>query len=145
MPRYIVKAVVSRIGSPPTTRFIPLELFELWKSHMKFAYGFDVAEVQGGEWRPAQSATARDSDVDGSYLVVEVIVAGQIRGVPSRVERFFPASELTDILPKFLAHYGIDSGRPEQMSSVQIIQGIFRTPSTPQITADVSTAPKRGH
>lgn len=95
---------------------------------MKFAYGYEVADEQTGVWNPAGPA-APEQDIDCGDPVVEVIIiTGRVRGVPARVERFFPESELTAILPKFLAHYGLDSSRPEHMASVRILQGILKLP-----------------
>ena len=144
MQRNIVKAMVSRTGCPATARFVPLEIFELWKSHMSSAYGYDVADEQTGHWSPSRERATADDAVDGGDAVVEVIVTKLVSGIPTQVERFFLGSELTDILPKFLSHYGIDPDRPEQMSSVRIIQGVLSPPPGNRMPGDGSRAVPKG-
>lgn len=93
---------------------------------MSSAYGYEVVEAEPGEWSPARGEAPALERVGVGDCVARVIVTRRAGGIPTRVERFFLASELDAILPKFLAHYGINPARSEEMSLVDVVRGTLR-------------------
>lgn len=121
--RYLVKAMISRSGQDPAPRYVPLEIFELWKSHMATAYGYHVTSASIGTWTPDDPAGSVAGIDSGGEGVAEVSVA-RLRGtIHDRADRFFSCAELAVILPRFVAHYGIDAADPAQMAAVSVTPG----------------------
>jgi len=121
--RYLVKAVVARQGQCASARYIPLDIFELWKSHMSAAYGYQVSLETIGSWTSDDHGSATPPDLAGSEAVAEVTVLRRNTAIEDRAVRFFPQAELGAILPRFLAHYGIDPADPASMALVSVTPG----------------------
>jgi hypothetical protein len=119
--------MVSRAGQDPTVRYVPLDIFELWKSHMAAAYGYDVTSESIGTWTAEAHGGAADDSRDEA--VAEVTVTRRTGEIESQAERFFSCAELEMILPRFLAHYGIDAADPVQMAAVAVTPGRLIVPA----------------
>ncbi len=130
MTLYLAKALLSRQGTPGTLRFIPLEIFDLWKTHMQNAHDYQVRLVQVSLWvateepqeeEPRTAAGAREP-------VVRVSIYRKVSGVEVPVERYFAEEDLDRVLPKFLAHYGLTSADAMGASRVRIKKGVLLPP-----------------
>ncbi len=127
MPFYLVKALLSRQGTPATLRFIPLEIFDLWKTHMQKAHDCQVRLVQVSLW------VATDEDADEATRppggarepVVKVSICRKMSGVSIPVERFFAEEDLSRVLPKFLSHYGLTSADSMDVARVRLERGVL--------------------
>ena len=120
--RYLVKAIVARKGQDPSARYVPLDIFELWKSHMAAAYGYQVTSQSTGAWM-ANGSDAAGPPEPHVEAVVAVTVHKRTGFIENRAERFFSSAELEGILPRFLAHYGIDTASAAQMAAVTFTPG----------------------
>jgi len=90
-----------------SVRYIPLEIYDLWKNLMVEKHGFDVEEDCTSLW----------FDIDGDPHVnyadtnyhkvirLSVWVYSESDGMFRKVTRFFPLESYDDIKPRFLAHY----------------------------------------
>ncbi len=130
MTLYLAKALLSRQGTPATLRFIPLEIFDLWKTHMHNAHDYQVRLVQVSLW------VATDQDADEAVRqpagarepVVRVSIFRKVSGIDVPVERYFAEEDLERVLPKFLAHYGLTSADAMGTSQVRLKRGVLLPP-----------------
>jgi hypothetical protein len=129
MNKYLVKALVAKEGKPASLRFVPLEIFDLWKSHMQSAYHYRVSAVEVSLWISADP-TESELVLAGSRgeRIIEVRLSKKIGTVAMPVERYFLEEDMMRLLPTFLAHYGIDSSNADAMARVHFQRGYFVQP-----------------
>jgi hypothetical protein len=129
MNKYLVKALVAKEGKPASLRFVPLEIFDLWKSHMQSAYHYRVSAVEVSLWISADP-TESELVLAGSRgeRIIEVRLSKKIGTVAMPVERYFLEEDMMRLLPTFLAHYGIDSSNADAMARVHFQRGYFVHP-----------------
>ena len=131
MNKFLVKALVSHEGRPASLRFVPLEIFELWKAHMQNTHDYQVRTVQVSLWVAAGAAEEAASPRDSApprEAVVSVLLRKKAGTASIPVERFFAEEEIERILPRFLSHYGIRADDPVGMAEVRIQRGFFLRP-----------------
>jgi hypothetical protein len=125
--KYLVKARVEREGSRgDSIRFVPLEIFDLWKSHMKATHGCEISTVQISLWVVAESGGAALAGTPSASRerVVEVRFVKKVGSATMPVERYIPQDDLETVLPILLAHYGIRIEDAED-SGVVLRPGFF--------------------
>jgi hypothetical protein len=127
MNQYLVKALLSRQGKSATLRFVPLEIFELWKQHMQNNHDYQVRLVQVSLWVGTRESENDAPKPAGSPKepVVKVSISKKVGGVEVPVERYFPEADVDRVLPKFLAHYGLTSADSMDAARVRMERGIF--------------------
>ncbi len=129
MNKYLVKALVAREGKPASFRFVPLEIFDLWKGHMQNSYHYRVTAVEVSLWIAADSPESRQGISDTrAERVAKVSLTKHVGQVGMPVERYFLEEDLDKVLPVFLAHYGILCKDPKAMAGVGIRRGFFLQP-----------------
>jgi len=130
MTLYLAKALLSRQGTPATLRFIPLEIFDLWKTHMQNAHDYQVRLVQVSLWVATEEPVDEASRalVAAREPVVRVSIFRKVSGVDVPVERYFAEEDLDRILPKFLSHYGLTSADAMGASRVRMKRGVLLPP-----------------
>ncbi len=127
MNLYLVKALLSRQGKSATLRFIPLEIFELWKTHMQNTHDYQVRLVQVSLWVASEEAgdALPRTPGGGRELVVRVSISRKVSGIDVPAERYFAEADLDRVLPKFLAHYGLTSADSMDTARVRIERGVL--------------------
>jgi len=107
--KYLVKARVEREGGATSVRFVPLEIFDLWKTHMKANHGSEIAAVQISLWVVAESGgqALAGTPIAARERVVEVRFVKKVGPATMPVERYIAHEELDRVLPILLSHYGI--------------------------------------
>ena len=130
MTLYLAKALLSRQGTPATLRFIPLEIFDLWKTHMQNAHDYQVRLVQVSLWvaTDQDSGEASRQPAGAKEPVVRVSIFRKVSGIDVPVERYFAEEEIEGVLPKFLAHYGLKSADAMGTSQVRLKRGVLLPP-----------------
>jgi hypothetical protein len=126
--KYLVKALISRPGQSASVRFVPLEIFDLWKSHMCHTHDYQITAVQTSMWVRASDELSEQFRYSGREAVVGVFLKKKVGSVAMPVERYFSQDEVDRILPKFLSHYGISTADSAAMSQVSIVRGFFLAP-----------------
>ena len=106
----IVRCMVRKNGAgtgPGSVRYIPLEVYDLWKNLMVARHGFAVQEDCTSLW----------FDIDGDPHVnyadtnyhkvvrLSIWIYSDPDGMFRKVTRYFPLEGYDDIKPRFLAHY----------------------------------------
>jgi len=129
--KYLVKALVSQEGKSASLRFIPLEIFDLWKSYMQNVHDYLVRALQVSLWVPVEALEGPSPAhfaAGQREAVVNVSLKKKVGSVTMPVERYFAEEELDKILPRFLAHYGIQADDAQCRSRVQTMRGYFLQP-----------------
>ncbi len=130
MTLYLAKALLSRQGTPATLRFVPLEIFDLWKTHMQNTHDCQVRLVQVSLW-VATEGTPQETQrtaAGAKEPVVKVSITRSISGVDVPVERYFAEEDLDRVLAKFLSHYGLTSADSMDAAHVQLERGVLLPP-----------------
>lgn len=106
----IVRCLVSRPDdrSPAkSVRYVPLEVFELWRNLMTCKHDFKVEEDCVSLWFDIDgdpSVTYADANYEKVVRVL-LSVYSQEDGMFRRITRYFPAGSYSEIKPRFLSHY----------------------------------------
>ena len=90
-----------------SARYIPLEIFGLWEFLMKQRHGFEVLDVRASLWldmEDAPEAAYSDNPFDRVTEVTAFVYSSR-DDMFSRVCRYFPTEDVTDLKPIFLSHY----------------------------------------
>jgi hypothetical protein len=130
MNKYLVKALVSRQGESASVRFVPMDIFELWKAHMQHTHDYQIRPLQVSLWVATEAlddATMRTAGIVREP-VVKVSVVKKVGTFDVPVERYFSEADMNSILPKFLAHYGLKSADSMDTARVRLTRG-FLLPS----------------
>jgi len=127
MNQYLVKALLSRQGKSATLRFVPLEIFELWKNHMQNNHDYQVRLVQVSLWVETGESDNAAPKILGNAKepVVKVSINKKVGGVDVPVERYFAEADVERVLPKFLAHYGLTDADSMDAARVRLERGVF--------------------
>jgi hypothetical protein len=106
----IVRCLVKKNGTeagPGSVRYIPLEIFGLWKNLMVARHGFAVEEDCTSLWFDIDGdphVNYADTNYD-KVVRLSIWVYSDSDGMFRKVTRFFPLEGYDDIKPCFLAHY----------------------------------------
>ncbi len=90
-----------------SVRYIPLDVFNLWKLLMTAKHGFQVESDCTSLWFDIDG-DPNVKYVDSNYepvIRLRLWVYSEEAGMFREITRYFPASEYARIKPNFLAHY----------------------------------------
>jgi hypothetical protein len=91
----------------PTTRYIPLEIFDLWQHMMDSRHGFDVEEARASLWldmEDSPEAAYEEQNYDRVTEVTLFVYSGR-DDMFTRVCRYFPSHEVEQTKEILLTHY----------------------------------------
>jgi hypothetical protein len=106
----IVRCTVSPRGGKTgqsTARYVPLEIFELWRHLMTRRHGFEVNDDCTSLWFDIDGdphVNYSDSNYE-KVVRISLWIYSEEDGMFTRVTRYFPLEAYPDIKPRFLAHY----------------------------------------
>ena len=106
----VVRCRVSKNGSGPaveSVRYVPLDVFDLWKHLMTSRHGFEIVEEQVSLWFDIDGdphVSYSDSDYE-KVLRLSMWVYSDKDRMFRKVVRYFPESDYSDIRSAFLSHY----------------------------------------
>ena len=106
----IVRCVVCKRGSGhscSSVRYVPLEIFRLWKHLMTDRHGFDVADECLSLWFDIDgdpNITYAESNYE-QVTRVSLRVYSESDAMFHEVTRYFPTNSYPAIRPLFLSHY----------------------------------------
>ena len=106
----IVRCKVSRDGEdgpPESVRFVPLEVFRLWKHLMTGKHNFAVRDECVSIWFDIDG-DPNVSYSDANYEKVirfSLLVYSDKDGMYHKITRFFPTDSYEEIKPRLLSHY----------------------------------------
>lgn len=106
----VVRCRVSKNGCGPpeeSTRYIPLDVFDLWKHLMTSRHGFEIVDEEVSLWFDIDGdphVTYPESDYD-KVLRLSLWIYSDRDRMFRKVVRYFPQSDYPDIRPAFLSHY----------------------------------------
>ncbi len=106
----VVRCRVSKNGSGPpveSIRYIPLDVFDLWKHLMTSRHGFEILEEHVSLWFDIDGdphVSYSDSDYE-KVLRLSMWVYSDRDRMFRKVVRYFPECDYSDIRPAFLLHY----------------------------------------
>lgn len=111
----IVRCEVGRPGREPYgVRFIPLEIFGMWKYLMEHKHQFEVRTEEPSLWLEldpiAPIEAARGSVEPVTELQLFVVTPSQ--GILQEVRRYLPSTEVEVVRPVLLRHYASAAGDP---------------------------------
>src|SRR3974377_1917646 len=107
MNKYLVKALVSRQGESASVRYVPMDIFELWKAHMQNTHDYQIRPLQVSLWVATEALDDATLRTPGTVRepVVKVSVVKKVGTFDVPVGRCFSEADMNSILPKFLSHY----------------------------------------
>ena len=119
----MVRCLVRRRGSsaPPSLRFIPLDIFGLWRFLMAERHGFDLLETRASIWIDLEDQ-ADVSFGSGEFERVDEVclhVYSEKDGMFQRICRYFRTEErdrLTSVLLRHYAPHVYEDARRPQLS-----------------------------
>ena len=106
----IVRCMVSREqadGTSKSVRYVPLEVFDLWKIVMTDRHGFSVDEDCISLWFDIDgdpNVTYADANYD-KVVRLSLSLFSEEDGMFKTVTRYFPTDSYAEIKPRLLAHY----------------------------------------
>jgi hypothetical protein len=107
----LVRCLLTKKGkkTPPETRFIPIQEFELWKFFVSKQYNFTITNEEIYLWLP-QEEFERKKDrlgrLDGiSVHRITLYFFLKNEGVLVPVTRYFQESDIPKVKPLFLKHF----------------------------------------
>jgi hypothetical protein len=130
----IVRCKVSRsaVGGEPgklreSLRFVPLEIFHLWKHLMTETHGFDVRDETVSIWFDI------DGDPNVSYSEANyekvtrfsMLVYRENDGMYHKVTRYFPSDGYSEIRPRLLSHYACYMDSPQFPPRIEETCGVW--------------------
>ena len=96
-----------------TTRYIPLEIFDLWEHLMASRHGFDVEAARASLWldmEDSPEAAYEEQTFDRVTEITLFVYSGR-DDMFTRVCRYFPSEEITQVREILLSHYRDRGGR----------------------------------
>lgn len=107
----LVRCLLTKKGkkSPPETRFIPIQEFELWKFFVSKQYNFTITDEEIYLWLP-QEEFERKKDRLGRLTEIPVHKVTlyfflKNEGVIVPITRYFQESDFPKVKPLFLKHF----------------------------------------
>ncbi len=106
----IVKCTVKRKGSPeahPSVRYVPLEVYNLWKFLMTCKHGFEILDERVSLWFDTDGDPNINYSSTNYDKVIRVCLGiySEKDGMFHEIVRYFPEGEYPEIKPRFLSHY----------------------------------------
>ena len=117
----MVRSLVRRRGSsaPPSLRFIPLDVFGLWRFLMEARHGFELLEARASIWIDLEDQADMSVSAGQFERVDEVClhVYSEKDGMFQRICRYFRTEERDRLTGVLLRHYAPhvyeDARRPQ--------------------------------
>jgi len=106
----IVRCQVSRVRAgerEESVRYVPLDVYDLWKLLMTHKHGFQVGQECLSLWFDIDgdpNVTYSDSNYE-KVVKLSLSVYSDSDGMFRRITRYFPAVSYGQIKPHFLSHY----------------------------------------
>lgn len=102
----VVRCEVERADTS-SVRYVPMEIFGLWEHLMSSRHGFTVRSHQASLWIDAEESPDIRSNETSFDDVTEVtlFVYSDTDGMFSRVVRYFPQENYSNLRDIFLSHY----------------------------------------
>jgi hypothetical protein len=106
----IVRCMISKDhsdGHEKSVRYIPLEIFELWKIVMTERHDFAIEEDCISRWFDIDgdpNVTYADANYD-KVVRLSLSLYSEQDGMFKTVTRYFPSNSYHEIKPRFLSHY----------------------------------------
>ncbi|MGD9141412.1 MAG: hypothetical protein PVJ42_07715 [bacterium] len=106
----VVRCRVSKNGSGPpveSTRYVPLDVYDLWKHLMVTRHGFEILEEQVSLWFDIDGdphVSYSDADYE-RVMRLSLWVYSDSDRMFRKVVRYFPEGDYPDIRTAFLSHY----------------------------------------
>jgi hypothetical protein len=107
----LVKCEVRKKDSPPSVRYVPCEVFDLWQYLMTEKHGFSIDRPVSSLWMDEDEALGVVSSGDEVEQVDEVVLLlyEEERGMFKRICRYFLSSESEQLKQNLVSHFS--SGR----------------------------------
>ena len=103
----LVRCEVRSDASPPSVRYIPMEIYGLWEYLMVHKHGFDVRSLGASLWIDVEESPEVAYTESSYERVTEVtlFVYSEQDGMFSRACRYFPTESYPELKRIFLSHY----------------------------------------
>lgn len=110
-----------------SVRYIPMEIFGLWEYLMTTKHGFAVRSRQASLWIDAEESPDIRSSESRFDEVTEVtlFVYSNDEGMFSRVMRYFPTEEYSELRDIFLRHYAARAGDGQLEPQIKERPGVW--------------------
>ncbi|MFH1220806.1 MAG: hypothetical protein V1694_10190 [Candidatus Eisenbacteria bacterium] len=110
-----------------SVRFVPLEVFHLWKHLMTGKHNFTVAEESVSIWFDI------DGDPNVSYsdanyekvLRFSMLIYSEKDGMYHKITRYFPSGGYAEIKPRILSHYAQYFDSPQFPPRIEETCGVW--------------------
>jgi hypothetical protein len=136
----LVRCEIGRAGnSGGSVRFIPLDIFGMWKYLMLHKHQFEVRAAVPSLWVELEEAGGMDLEEGRIERVTEVrlYVFNDRDSMLSEVCRYVPTDEIDEVRPVLLKHYDSSSKEGGQERRWRERQGIwFRPRREEELPAD---------
>lgn len=105
----MIKCYLKRDGQHPGyVRYIPMEIYELWRFLMEKVHGLTVADPLISSWVPLEEN--QTPDLQGTEVVIEIKFKYMLApGTTKPVIRYFPEKDFDQIYGYFKTHFPDDS------------------------------------
>ncbi|HVP38600.1 MAG TPA: hypothetical protein VMS93_05380 [Candidatus Saccharimonadales bacterium] len=123
----LVRCEVQSRSSPPSARYIPMEIYGLWEYLMVHKHGFEVHNCGASLWIDVEESPEVAYTESSYERVTEVtlFVYSEPDGMFTRVCRYFPTESYPELRSIFLAHYSSPDARLEGGSQLREKEGIW--------------------
>ncbi len=111
----LVRCQVGRPGREPDgVRFIPLELFGMWKYLMEHRHHFEVRAAEPSLWIELDPVAPLETTRGSVERVTELrlFVVSQRDGILHEVLRYVPSEDLEEVRALLLRHFTPGGGEP---------------------------------
>ena len=144
----LVRCEVGRAGSQERNiRFIPQEIFGMWKYLMEHRHGFEVDSEISSLWIELKEAgnLAKDELRVERVTELRLFVVNERDSILSEVCRYIPTAEIDQVRPVLLRHYRQASESKETEQHCREHQGVwFRPQFSSESAAIAGTARHTG-
>ncbi len=130
----VVRCELRRQGSNggPSVRYVPLEIFGLWEYLMTSKHSFDVMDPKASLWVDMEESPelAYSNAKFDRVTEVTAFIYSRRDDMFSRVCRYFPTEQYTQLKTIFLSHYSGNGEEGDVKPQVREKSGIWihRTP-----------------
>jgi hypothetical protein len=112
---------------PPTTRYIPMEIYGLWEYLMVHKHGFAVDSRGASLWIDVEESPEVAYSEPAFERVTEItlFVFSEPDGMFSRICRYFPTEDYPRLKKIFLSHYLGRDSVPDPGPQIKEKEGIW--------------------
>jgi hypothetical protein len=126
----VVRCRVQKNGSGPAVqsiRYVPLDVFDLWKHLMTCRHGFEILEEQVSLWFDIDgdpNVSYSDADYE-KVLRLSMYVYSDRDHMYRKVVRYFPESDYSGIRSTFLSHYDEPRSHAHFAPRIEELRGVW--------------------